>query len=57
MAIAGRKGHLALVDMKDLNLIKEFQVIDDIPYKIMIDSIWYILGVETVQFGLVVKSN
>lgn len=26
MTIAGRKGHLAIVDMKNLNLIKEFQV-------------------------------
>lgn len=30
MAIAGRKGHLALVDMKDLNLIKEFQVMETV---------------------------
>lgn len=27
MAAAGRKGHLAIVDMKTLNLIKEIQVI------------------------------
>lgn len=28
MAIAGRKGHLALVDVKNLSLIKEIQVGD-----------------------------
>lgn len=29
MAAAGRKGHLAVVDMKNMNLIKEIQVCSD----------------------------
>ena len=37
MAAAGRKGHLAIVDMKTLNLIKEIQVCTA-PVKIKICS-------------------
>lgn len=27
MAVAGKKGHLAIIDMKNMNLIKELQVL------------------------------